>query len=268
MPAPFPFVLGERVARPGWVPAEITQDWDDTPYAYQTEEELMPAGGLHGQLLGYLYELMRHVLQARGLMLLIDTFMLYRDVNGVKHRIAPDLLLMPFRFPPPSAYDLDVESAPLCVIEITSPHSHRQDLQDKVTFYGSLGVATYLVIDAITSRSQLRSQFRLHMWRRNGLGVMEEARPDAEGALPLSDMDLRIQVNRQQITLLDNVSGDRLFDMGQLLDALKLERRIREREREGWLKERSETEKKYQENLQEIARLRALLSDKANDEEA
>lgn len=258
IPAPFPFVLGERVARPGWVPPELTNEWDDNPYAYQTEEELMPAGGLHGQLLGYLYELMRHVLQTRGLMLLVDTFLLYRDINGVKQRIAPDLLLMPYRFPPPSAYDLDVEPAPLCVIEITSPHSHTQDLHDKVTFYGSLGVATYLVIDAITPRSHLRTHFRLHMWQRDTTGDMIPTKPNADGAFLLPEMDLRIQVQRQQITLIDQRTNEPLFDMGQLLDRARRDRHARERERTAWLH-------KQQGYEEEIVRLRTLLEN--NEEE-
>jgi len=87
--------------RPGWIPADIIYDWDTCPYAYQTEEELMPAGGLHGQLLAYIMEILRTPLEDRERMFLMDTFMLYRNRKGVKQRFAPDLLLMPFRFPRP-----------------------------------------------------------------------------------------------------------------------------------------------------------------------
>jgi len=109
------------VDRPGWIPPEIADGWDTNPYAYQTEEELMPAGGLHGQILAYLVELLRGPLKARGLMLLPDTFILYRDRRGVKQRIAPDGLVMALEFPPPSAYDLDERPPPLAVLEVTSP---------------------------------------------------------------------------------------------------------------------------------------------------
>src|SRR5438874_719025 len=78
------------VERPGWIPPEITQGWDSDPYAYQTEEELMPAGGLHGQLLAYIMELLRHLLEERQLMLLLDVFLLYRDESHTKQRIGPD----------------------------------------------------------------------------------------------------------------------------------------------------------------------------------
>jgi len=123
--------------RPGWIPPEIKDNWDTNPYAYQTEEELMPAGGLHGRLLAYILEILRNFIEAQGLMLLADTFMLYRDSKGTKRRISPDLLLMPFRFPPPSAYDLDTEPPPLCVAEITSPKSRLNDLKNKLAFYKS-----------------------------------------------------------------------------------------------------------------------------------
>ncbi len=42
------------IDRPAWIPPEITPDWDTNPYAYQTEEELRPAGGYHGQRLAYI----------------------------------------------------------------------------------------------------------------------------------------------------------------------------------------------------------------------
>ena len=69
----------EFTERPAWIPPEIGSDWDPNPYAYQTEEELMPAGGLHGKILAYV---MRDFLERRELMLLMDTFMFYRDEEG------------------------------------------------------------------------------------------------------------------------------------------------------------------------------------------
>lgn len=126
--------------RPGWIPENIGEDWDPDPYAYQTEEERMPAGGPHGQLLAYILEMVRHILASRGLVFLLDTFMLYRDERGIKRRIAPDLLLMPLRSPVPAAYDLDVEAPPLLVVEATSPDSHVKDLKANVALYQRLGI--------------------------------------------------------------------------------------------------------------------------------
>ena len=250
--------------RPGWIPPEITQGWDTNPYAYQTEEELMPGGGLHGQLLAYLMELLRAILKARGLMLLLDTFMLYRDKQGIKQRIAPDLLLMPFRFPPPSAYDLDVEPPPLGVVEVTSPKSHFRDLQQKVPFYLELGIPSYLVIDAITSRSQLRKQIELHGWQLvNGQPRNIETASDDSLALPA--MGLRIRVQGQRIIFVDEVTGEMLCDSEQLNTALQAERQALQAERQALQVERQahlKTLEAYHTAAAEIARLKALLERK------
>ena len=246
-----------QLDRPGWIPTEITHDWDTNPYAYQTEEELMPGGGLHGQLLAYLMELLRATLKARGLMLLMDTFMLYRDKQGIKQRIAPDLLLMPFCFPPPSAYDLDVEPPPLCVVEVTSTKSHFRDLQQKVPFYLDLGIPFYLAIDAITTRAQLRKQIELHGWR---LVDKQPCRidPAADGSLALPAMGLRIRALGQRIMFSDEATGELLCDSEQLNTALQAERQALQAERQAHLK----TLEAYQAAEEEIARLRALLEKK------
>jgi Uma2 family endonuclease len=212
--------------RPGWIPAEITHSWDLNPYAYQTEEELMAAGGLHGQLLGYIVELLRHRLETRGLMLLIDTFLLYRDAQGVKQRIAPDLLLMPFRFPPPSAYDLDGEPPPSLVVEVTSPKSHLADLEDKVGFYLDLGIPAYLVIDAITPNHRLRRQIQLHLWRLNN-GRHQAIVADNDGGFTLPEMGVRLLAEGQRLRFSDLASGEVALDMGELLAALEMERQAR-----------------------------------------
>jgi Uma2 family endonuclease len=236
--------------RPGWIPSGIARGWDTNPYAYQTEEELMPGGGLHGQLLAYLMELLRAALKARGLMLLMDTFLLYRDNQDIKQRIAPDLLLMPLRFPLPSAYDLDVEPPPPGVLEVTSPKSHFRHLQQKVPFYLGLGIPSYLVIDAITARSQLRKQIELHGWQLvdDQPCKMETA---SDGSLALPAMGLRIRAQGQRIIFVDEVTGEMLCDSEQLNTALQAERQAH-----------LKTLEAYHTAEAEIARLKALLEKK------
>ena len=181
------------IDRPAWIPPEITHDWDTNPYAYQTEEAntvcstLMPAGGPHGRLLAYIMELSRHPLKKKGLMLLCDTFLIYRDAQGVKQRIAPDLLLMPHRETVPSSYDLDIEVPPACVMEVTSPESHGKDLQDNISLYFGLGIQTYFVIDAITPQAEPRPQIQLHLWRSIN-GMIQKMWPDVEGYFTLPEM--------------------------------------------------------------------------------
>jgi Uma2 family endonuclease len=236
--------------RPGWIPAHIRHNWDPNPYAYQTEEELMPAGGLHGQLLGYLMELLPTVLKQRGLMLLLDVFILYRDEVNVKRRIGPDLLLIPLRDPPPSAYDLDDEPPPLCVIEVTSPKSHRADLERKAPFYAGLGIPTYLVIDAITSRGTPRQQIGLSAWRMVA-GQSQPMAPDAGGRLLLPEMGLRIEAQGRRLVFVDEMTGRFLFNMEELLATLERERAARRRAR---LARRWERQMRLQEHA---ARLQA-----------
>lgn len=199
--------------RPGWIPPDVIQDWDPDPYAYQTEEELMPAGGPHGQILTYIMELVRHFLKARDLMFLPDIFVLYRDVAGVKRRIGPDLTLMPYRAPAPWAYDLDVEPLPLLVAEITSRKSRLYDLEDKVDFYlGFLGIPACLVIDIIAPRDRLREQIELHLWRLIA-GQPREVPPGADGSLALPEMGLRIFAEGQQIKFVDEATGEVLREI-------------------------------------------------------
>lgn len=243
--------------RPGWIPAAIIQDWDPDPYAYQTEEEMMPGGGLHGQLLAYIVELVRHVLAQRGLMFLIDTFLLYRDEAGIKQRIAPDLLLMPRRFPPPSAYDLDDEPPPRFVVEVTSPSSHVTDLEDKVPFYLGLGIASYLVIDAITPSNRLRRRINLQLWR-NSNGQPQRIEPDEDDGFALPEVGLRIFTEGQEIFFVDLVTGETLLDSSQLQNALASERRERLAEREARLAEQAARRKAEAELAQLREELRKL----------
>jgi Uma2 family endonuclease len=223
--------------RPGWIPPEITAGWDENPYAYQTEEEQMPAGGLHGQLLAYIVEVVRHGLQRQGLMLLIDTFLLYRDEQQIKQRISPDLLLMPYRFPPPSAYDLDEEPPPLLVVEVTSPKSHLADLRQKCNFYLGLGIPAYLAIDAITSTGRLRRRIELRLWRWQG-GEIQEQPLDENDGYALPELGLQIMAEGQRLRFSELATGTELLDSGELTTALEAERRNRLAEHQARLAER------------------------------
>lgn len=210
-----------RPERPGWIPDHITENWDPDPYAYQTEEELMPAGGLHGRLLTYVTEVLRVHLARQGQMLLVDSFLLYRDANGIKQRIGPDLLLMEDCDPPPSAYDLDHRAPPRCAIEITSPDSHLKDLKSNVPLYFGLGVDSYLVIDAVTPRAQLRDPVALHLWRRTGRSSAAKVRPDARGYLRLPEMHLGLAAAGRRLVFVDAKSDAVLRDSGELGEALQ-----------------------------------------------
>jgi Uma2 family endonuclease len=215
-------VLKTKLDRPGWIPSHIKSDWDTYPYAYQTEEEMMPQGGPHGLLSAYICELLRSYLKEPDFMLLQDPFLLYRDTQNIKQRIAPDLLLMPFRFPAPPSYDMDIEPPPPCVVEITSPDSHQKDLDDNKTLYMGLGISTYLVIDAITPPGKLRDQMELRVWQLiNGNAV--EMMPDWEGCLVLPEMGLKVGASGQELFFIDRVTGNKLLNSTELKQALQSE---------------------------------------------
>jgi Uma2 family endonuclease len=207
--------------RPAWIPSHVTENWDTDPFAYQTEEELMPTGGVHGQLLTAITMMLHHHLQKQGLMLLVDTFLLYRDSKEVKNRIGPDLLLMEACFPAPSSYDLDTRPPPRCLIELTSPKSHFKDLQNNVSLYFDLGVETYLVIDAITPKKQLRSPIELHLWRKTTGQGYQKMTADHRGYFLLPEMNLKMTVENQRFIFVDTVTNEVLRDTGQLTEALK-----------------------------------------------
>ncbi len=223
--------IRESADRPGWIPSYITHDWDTNPYAYQTEEELMPAGGLHGKMLTYVAEILRDTLESNGLMLLVDTFMLYRDNNGVKQRIGPDLLLMPFRSSMPSSYDLDIEPPPLAVIEITSPGSHVKDLEKNVSFYTKLGIPSYLVIDAVTPQAKLREEIQLHLWRKRKPRAFK-MRPDAEDYIHIPKMNVKIKASGNQLIFKDSLTDEILQDYGQLRKLFRTEQQRAEQEKQ------------------------------------
>ena len=247
------------VDRPAWIPDHILDGWDTSPYAYQTEEEQMPAGGPHGRLLSYIFALVSYLIEPKGLMFLPDTFMLYRDKGkGRKKRVGPDLLLMPYRDEAPSAYDLDVEPPPLMVVEITSPDSHLNDLAKKNGFYLGLGIPTYLVIDAIQPNSKFRDPIELHLWRIID-GHMRKMDADLDGYLTLPEMGFSILARGRELFFKNSETGEVARDAGSLaetlerqLAALEEERRVKEEERQA----RLQVEKENAELRAEIERLR------------
>jgi Uma2 family endonuclease len=246
--------------RPGWIPPEITDNWETSPYAYQTEEELMPQGGPHGQLSGYLSELLRSYLEQKNLMLLFDSFMLYRDQSGIKQRIGPDLLLMPLQKPVPASYDLDVEPLPpSLLVEITSKESHDKDLDQNLSLYASLGIKTYLVIDLmVPHEDKVREQIKLHVFRLVK-GRLVEKSLDHEGYLTLPEMGLKIKAEGQQIVLVDKFTGEILLDVTELKEVLESEaenakeaRRQAEQQAKAQAKRANAAEQKLKQETQRV----------------
>ncbi|MDM8538031.1 Uma2 family endonuclease, partial [Desulfobacterales bacterium HSG17] len=256
--------------RPGWIPPHIIDDWDDSPYAYQTEDDLMPSGSMHGQILSHMQQTLKHHLKKQDLMLLIDIFVLYRDSQGIKQRFAPDLTLIPFYAETPNEYDIDIEEIPpKVIIEITSAISHQKDLTDNLLFYSKLGVLTYVVIDttipyqescqpeyeeqldeedadiAPILNQEYREQFEIHLWQSEQ-GKFHKELSDSEGFFIIPEMKLGIKAQGQELILKGFSGGEILKSNAQFSlenEQLKMEKRQLEKKLRETRKYRQETEK-------------------------
>jgi Uma2 family endonuclease len=234
-------------ARPGWIPPHILHGWDPDPYAYQTEEEMMPAGGPHGEMLAYLAENLKDFLKNRGMRSLPDTFMLYSDREDTEQRIGPDILIIPFCSPAPSSYDTQTEPPPFAAAEITSPKSRKKDLEDNVALYTEvIGIPAYLVIDLFTARRKLRKKPELHLWRRTEAGV-SKMKPDSGGWLRIPEAGIKIKARKGGVLLADDDTGEIIMDSGELKKRAEAEAELRKKETE-----RAEQEKQRAEQEAEL----------------
>jgi Uma2 family endonuclease len=214
-----------RPDRPGWIPDSVGDDWDPSPFAYQTREELMPAGRFHNLYLQTLVEMLKPLLVRLKLIIAIDTFLIYRDWEGRKQRVAPDALIAAAiesdDRPRSGAYHLDEEPLPSCVIEITSPKSVLADLNNKRLFYAWLGIHEYLALDVVQSEDPelLRDQIDVYLWRLVD-GVPVAVPPDAEGFVLLESIGVRLRIDGQQLLLQVAETGEVLHTTVELTTLL------------------------------------------------
>jgi Uma2 family endonuclease len=214
-----------RRDRPGWIPEWVGDDWNPHPYAYQTEEQLMPAGRFHGLYLQMLGEMLRPLLERLHLYLLLDVFIFYRDWEGRKQRIAPDALIAPVFTEldddqAARSYDLDVEPIPLCVIELTSPDNHTKDQERKPFAYALLGIKEYLLLDIVDTDGKLRPQVGVTLWRlgERGYTVVE---PDTEGFVTLETIGIRLRADGRRLVALVAGTNEQLRTAMEMQTALE-----------------------------------------------
>lgn len=247
-----------RHDRPGWIPEWVGDDWDPHPYAYQTEEELMPSGRFHNLYLHMLTEMLGPLLRRLGLEALIDVFIFYRDPEGRKQRIAPDLLVAPVTElsdeQKAKSYDLDVEPLPRCVVEIVSPRSREQDLEHKPYLYAFLGINECLVLDILDEQERLRPQIGITLWRLDA-GGMIVAPPDDEGSVTLETLGVRLRAEGRRLAAQVVSTGEMLRTSSELLNALEASEQARAN-----AEQRAEAEAAARRQAeQELERLRAEL---------
>ncbi|MEO7909277.1 MAG: Uma2 family endonuclease [Roseiflexaceae bacterium] len=219
-----------RHDRPGWIPEWVGDDWDPHPYAYQTREELMPAGHAHGLYIQMLAEMLKPLLERLGMRLFIDVFIFYRDWEGRKQRIAPDALFAPgieqARDESLHKYDLDQEPVPLCAIEVISPASREADLQGKRLFYAGLGIQEYLVLDVEDEQERLLPQIGVSLWRMEQ-GIQLPVTPDNQGFLLLESIGVRLRADGRKLIAFVATTGEPLLTSTELVAALEFAEQAR-----------------------------------------
>lgn len=176
--------------RPGWIPDWVGDDWDRNPYAYQTEEELMPSGRNHNLYIHWLMQMLETYLEEHGFQVMADVFLFYRDGEGRKQRIAPDMLLAPgFRLFDTSnaSYDLDMEPLPVCLVEAVSPSSVERDQETKAARYARLGISEYLLLHIEDERGNLLPAISIEVWHLQD-GAYVPTAPDVEGCWLLASV--------------------------------------------------------------------------------
>jgi hypothetical protein len=207
-------------------------------------------------------EVLRYSLKQRNLMPLMDTFMLYRDHNGTKRRIAPDLQLIPLRPLNSSlkSYDLDFEPPPYCVVEVVSPESKDKDLNKNVGLYVDyLQIPTYLVIDVMMLQD--KPHLTLHLWRLQG-GRAVKMLPDAEGKFFLPEAGLNIVAKGERFVFTDAYTGEDVFDAEQLYTIKQqLEHQLRlaeaRAEAEAEMRRAAEAKAKFEAEMRRAAEAKA-----------
>jgi Uma2 family endonuclease len=256
-----------RKDRPGWIPEWVGDEWDPHPYAYQTREELMPAGHAHGLYIQMLAEMLKPLLERLGMRLFIDVFIFYRDWEGRKQRIAPDALLAPGgqqTFDDSlHKYDLDQEPVPLCAIEVISPGSREADLHGKRLFYAGLGIQEYLVLDVEDGQERLLPQIGVSLWRMEH-GIQLPVTPDDQGFLLLESIGVRLRADGRKLVAHVAASGEPLLTSPELVAALEAAEQAREQAEQRATAEaaaRQQAEEELAQLRAELERLRGASTD-------
>ncbi len=252
-----------RKDRPAWIPDDVGDDWDPNPYAYQTEEERMPAGLTHSDYIKVIVLMLELYLTRIGLQSWLDVFILYRKASGLQDRVAPDCTIA-HSIPPHmvgevrGAYDLDKLPVPLCLIEVVSPDSYEKDFNKQRALYESWGVLDYLVLKGVNKKGLPLMQVELTLWHLVH-GRYVKVAVDADGFLPMQSIGVGIRADGKQIIMRVLATGERLLTPAEQSIARELaEERLR---REQELAEERLRREQEQHRAQQQAMARAMLAD-------
>lgn len=244
-----------RDDRPGWIPPDVGDDWDPNPYAYQTEEELMPAGIRQDFFIDHLRSLMALLVKRNGYFFASDVFILYRDAGGKRQRFASDGLIAPQHGDMDNwhqlinSYNLEEEPLPACVFEVTSEDSHKKDLEDMRVLAEWLRIPEYVVFDIVDHKGKARTQGQLYLWRLNAFDRYDLITPDAtDGTVLLKALNMRMKLMGIKPMVQDMETGEWLE-----LPIQKLEREVEARKAaEAKVQQEAEARKALEERVREL----------------
>jgi hypothetical protein len=192
----------------------------------------MPAGRFYGHYTHALAETLTPFLVRHKLALIREVFIFYRDWEGRKQRIAPDMLIAPaigslHHDQIAASYDLDKEPLPICVIELTSPTNSLHEVRRKRLFYAALGIQEYALLDIVDAQGRLHPQLTIRAWRlQDDLPLALE--PDAEGFTLLAGVGVKLRFEKHMLAVYDATTGERLRTSSELLAELDALQRARE----------------------------------------
>lgn len=142
-----------------------------------------PAGSQHGRRQARLFAPLLQALEPLGLDGGTEIGVFRPDV-GDDYRV-PDLT-----FAPPEVFsDRGAEGAAALVVEARSPND---ETWDKLAFYGSVGVAQVLIVDAASRTVHLLV---------NREGVMVEQQPAGDGSVRLHDVDVVLRFDGDDLVV-------------------------------------------------------------------
>ena len=162
---------------------------DEVEYYYDshsTEEDLMGETAFHANLVHYLMEVLRWLLQARACAV-YENLNMYQTKDIYEYPVAPDIAVIKG-----VAYKEFTRSwrvgksgpAPQVVFEIASDETWRKDLQNKPAKYASMGVLEYFAYDPHEVPLPASKGRRLFGWQFDqATRSMKEMVPRADGSL-------------------------------------------------------------------------------------
>ena len=129
----------------------------------------------------------------------MDLFLLYRDSNGQKQRIAPDMMLDLADQPLTNdSWDLDNRPPPKLVGELTSPSSRKADFDANRKLYQTLGIENYILVDGLNEKGKESGKIEVHYWQKG-----KKVSPNKEGYIDVPELQIKVKAKAKELQFID-----------------------------------------------------------------